>query len=242
MALMNMTSTLSSRFQGALWGAAIADFSAPLLDSVWGKLVVCGCQQLIQQGTLRLPLLPIAQPGEVTGLILPISLYFHEDLDSLVDRWRAIASHYQLSSDWYTQGLLIAISLSALVEGSIAPEDLIAYGRSLFAHFNDPALDNCPPDSPLIQGLQTFVKSSHSFSGAIALAQKTPQQPSLSCRIAATLCGTHQTRLGIPLPWQVFLENKIQDPQTPWPHGIKPLNTLSANLLASWSGADWVKA
>jgi hypothetical protein len=237
---MNMTSTLSSRFQGALWGAAISDYFSPPLDSVWGKLIVCGCQQFIQQGTLRLQDLPVAEPWEVTGLILPISLYFHEDLDSLVDHWRAIADHYQLSSDWHTQGLLIAISLSALVEGCYAPKDLMAYGRSLFTHFNGPALDNFPPNSPLIQGLQTFIKSSHCFSGAIALAQKMPQQPSLSSRIAATLCGTYQTRLGIPLPWQVFLENKIQDPQTPWPHGIKPLNTLSTHLLASWSGADWV--
>ncbi|MDJ1169618.1 hypothetical protein PMG71_09290 [Roseofilum sp. BLCC_M154] len=235
-----MTSTLSSRFQGALWGAAIADFSSPLSDSVWSKLVVCGCQQLIQQGTLRPQNLPVAQPWEVTGLILPISLYFHEDLDSLVDGWRAIANHYQLSSEWHTPGLLLAISLSALVEGYVSPRDLIAYGRSHLAHFSHYALDDFPLDSPLIEGLQTFVKSSYSFPGAIALAQKTCSHPSLSSRIAATLCGTHQTRLGIPLPWQVFLDHKIKDPHTPWPHGIGQLNTLSAHLLASWSGADWV--
>lgn len=182
----------------------------------------------------------MAQPWEVTGLILPISLYFHEDLDSLVNGWRAIADHYQLSSEWHSPGLLMAISLSALVEGYGTPGNLIAYGRSHLAHLNDPTLDECHPDSPLLQGLQTFVKSSHSFPGAIALSQNTCQNPSLCVRIAATLCGTHQTRLGIPLPWQIFLDHKIKDPQTPWPHGIGELNTLSANLLASWSGADWV--
>jgi len=235
---MHTIAPLSSRFQGALWGAAIADCYSPLSGSVWANLLVQGCQQLIQRGTLWLQDLPPAEPGEVTGLIVPLSLYFHEDRESLIDHWRAIADHYQLSSDGQTLGLLMAICLSALVEGYVPPQKLMAYGRSHLAQLHPHGLDSCPPDSPLIYGLESFVQSAHSFPGAIALAQHSPRQPSLSDRIAATLCGTYQTRLGIPLPWQIFLQEKIQHPTPPWPHGIKAFNALSDHLLASWLGAD----
>ncbi|MBP0010774.1 hypothetical protein [Roseofilum sp. Belize Diploria] len=237
---MHITTPLSSRFQGALWGAAIADSHSPISESVWGTLVVQGCQQFIQQGMLRFQDLPVAQPWEVTGLIIPISLYFHENRESLVENWQAIADHYQLSSDCQILGLQIAIGLSALVEGSVTPPQLIADGRSHLVQFHPNTLDNLPAHSALLHGLESFVQSSESFPGAIALAQQNPQQPFLSSRIAATLCGTYQTRLGIPLPWQIFLAEKIQNPKTPWPHGIAALNTLSAHLLASWSGADLV--
>lgn len=232
-----------------MWGAAIADClpDPGTLDFLWGRWVVQGCQQLIAKGTLILPDLPVAKPGEVTGLIVPVSLYFHEDLESLATHWQAIADHYQLSSQEQTLGLLIGISLSALVEGSLPPEQILTYGRSHWEQFTPhplAALDSLVAQpsspSPLIHGLRSFLNSSHSFPGAIALAQQHPLEPSLSTCIAATLCGTYQTRLGIPLPWQIFLEEKIKNSPTPWPQGIQALNTLSTHLLASWSGADWV--
>jgi len=242
---MDITTPLYNRFQGALWGAAIADLlpDAPTLKGRWGKGVVQGCQQLIETGTIR-PDLRVTELGEVMGQIVPLSLYFHEDLESLVSHWQAIADHYPLSSQEQTLGLLIGISLSALVEGSVPPDQILTYGRSHWEQFTPHTLATLDTllaqPSPLIQGLFSFLNSSHSFPGAIALAQQHHLEPSLSACIAATLCGTYQTRLGIPLPWQIFLQEKIQHSSTPWPHEIQSLNTLTTDLLASWSGADLV--
>ncbi len=274
-----MKATLYHRFQGTLWGAAIAHplpssvlwergltpLSAPVPGSpTWESYVLQGYQQLITGGKLVPEEFPLAPPAEVMGVLIPLSLYFHEDHGQLTRQWQAMASCARLNLEWEASGLAIALALCSLIQEIATPPTLVTQLRSLLhplhplaAAWLDPLLLSLPSHSgrtqsespaidsqPLLWGLACFLSSTQAFPAAVAIAQRLPS--SIAQRLPSSIT---QNTTAHPILTTRITGSLCGAYQTlvgipvPWQYPQPPtlrahLNTLSAYLLASWAGAD----
>ena len=255
-----MRYSLQERFLGAYLGSLIGEkLSIGIIDTKpvpWLKIhqdlitqIPFSIGQSLSWENLPINITEYNSISEIALAVLPVILYYHDNLTQLELLLHQTAQHWQIPSSKMDGIIWWSTAISLILREKLAPENLSTMTSKIFTHsFCDNSanlqllFDSGLSITEVIEELSLvaeidmlpFLLSLYCFSQtpenfALTMKQAITVNKRVSNILALTgfLSGAYNTKLAFPVNWQKFCQNGDNYQKT-W--------QLGRNIFALWSG------
>ena len=205
--------------------------------------------------------------SEVAVATFPLGLFYHEDSRALTQVLPEAAKLWSSAPEFQVAALVMGQAIAQSLQESFNPETVIPklattldasqstlkaqllkvqtllQQRAGIVQARDclvqPDTEASKVNFPLILALYCFLSQSASFQLSLVHAARLGYRPDITCALTGALSGGRNATIGIPLIWQLALNQTCYPPASADRSGENAatyLSALAGNFLAAWSG------